>query len=132
MPSLGLAARIVSCVGGSLRDGFDVLWSNDYEPDKHAMCRTHFQGDSGHEYVVGDVRAAIRGLNGAGYSVDMLALDARRFLPQSRPRMFLIGAKDPPGHAVGTSELRPDWADAFYADPALTMHKAGWRLRGNA
>ncbi|MDR1078013.1 MAG: DNA (cytosine-5-)-methyltransferase, partial [Propionibacteriaceae bacterium] len=47
-----------------------------------------------------DLRAAIGGLNRLGYSVDLLALDARRFLPQSRPRLFLVGALDPPADAA--------------------------------
>ena len=43
-----------------------------------------------------DLRAAIAELNSLGYSVDMLTLDARRFVPQSRPRLFLVGAMEPP------------------------------------
>jgi site-specific DNA-cytosine methylase len=43
-----------------------------------------------------DLRAAIGGLNQLGYSIDLLVLDARRFLPQSRPRLFLVGALNPP------------------------------------
>ncbi|MFT4219341.1 MAG: DNA (cytosine-5-)-methyltransferase [Microbacterium sp.] len=180
--------------------GFDVVWANDYEPDKHAMYSRQF-GDEGHEYVVGDVgnvaaadlpddialawasspctdlslagtrtglsgressafwswvdvlrameqppeivvlenviglatshagddlRAAIRALNALDYSIDLLALDARRFVPQSRPRMFLVGLKHPPtGEADAvSSELRPDWAQQFYADDSLRMHRA--------
>ena len=39
-----------------------------------------------------DLCAAIAAFNDLGYSVDVVALDTRRFLPQSRPRMFVIGA----------------------------------------
>lgn len=185
---------------GLERSGFDVVWSNDYEPDKHAMYKAHFQDGDDHAYVVGDIggvkaedlpqdvtlawasspctdlslagtrsglegressafwlwvdllremgkaspevvvlenviglatshggddlRAAIRGLNGLGYSIDILALDARRFLPQSRPRMFLVGAKNPPESTEEGSELRPDWAANFYGDESLVMHRA--------
>jgi DNA (cytosine-5)-methyltransferase 1 len=42
-----------------------------------------------------DLAAAIRAFNGLGYSVDVLAIDARRFVPQSRPRLFLVGAQTP-------------------------------------
>lgn len=182
--------------------GMDVVWANDYEPDKHAMYSAHFKDDSdAHTYVVGDIgavradslpkgasiawasspctdlslagtrsglagressafwvwvrllgemkedappvvvlenvsglatshggddlRAAIRGLNDLGYSVDILALDARRFVPQSRPRLFLVGAKNPPAEATSaSSELRPEWVQSFYADPSLLTHKA--------
>lgn len=71
-----------------------------------------------------DLRAAIRALNKLDYSMDILAIDARRFLPQSRPRMFLVGAKTPPGSTSASSELRPDWAENFYGDPTLLMHRA--------
>jgi DNA (cytosine-5)-methyltransferase 1 len=73
-----------------------------------------------------DLRAAIRGLNDLGYSVDILALDARRFVPQSRPRMFLVGAKNPPAEdeSGASSELRPEWVQSFYADSTLLTHKA--------
>lgn len=180
--------------------GFQVVWSNDFEPAKHAMYAAHFQDGAEHPYVLGDVgqlsgrdipkgtqmawasspctdlslagarsglaghgssafwlwvdllrdmaeeapgvvvlenvtglatshggddlRAAIRGLNELGYSIDLLALDARRFLPQSRPRLFLVGAKHPPESTAGSSELRPDWTANFYGDDRLIMHRA--------
>jgi len=181
------------------RAGFDVVWSNDYEPDKHAMYSAHFQDGPEHTYVVGDVggvraedlppaqlawasspctdlslagsraglagresnafwlwtallrdmgddspavvvlenvtglatshggddlRAAIRELNDLNYSIDLLSIDARRFVPQSRPRMFLVGAKNPPEDTAVASPLRPEWAQSFYGDPTLRMHKA--------
>ncbi|MBD3915890.1 DNA (cytosine-5-)-methyltransferase [Nocardioides hwasunensis] len=72
-----------------------------------------------------DLVAAIRELNRLGYSVDVLTLDARRFVPQSRPRLFLVGAKTPPDDVVDpNSELRPDWLQIPYGDPALKMHRA--------
>jgi DNA (cytosine-5)-methyltransferase 1 len=40
-----------------------------------------------------DLRAAVKEFNELGYAVDAITLDARRFVPQSRPRLFLIGAK---------------------------------------
>lgn len=43
-----------------------------------------------------DFRVAIEALNQAGYSCDVLALDARRFVPQSRERVFVVGAKHRP------------------------------------
>ncbi|ERI35595.1 cytosine methyltransferase [Arthrobacter sp. AK-YN10] len=72
-----------------------------------------------------DLVAAIRAFNELGYSVDVLAIDARRFLPQSRPRIFLVGAQNPPEDcAEPNSELRPDWLQWIYGDPTLRTHRA--------
>jgi len=72
-----------------------------------------------------DLAAAVRAFNNLGYSVDILSLDTRRFLPQSRPRLFLVGALDAPEDTTDPdSELRPDWLQAVYGDPTLTTHHA--------
>ncbi|GAA3592336.1 DNA cytosine methyltransferase [Klugiella xanthotipulae] len=72
-----------------------------------------------------DLAAAIRELNKLGYSVDVITLDARRFVPQSRPRLFLVGALAPPRNAEHPqSELRPDWLQAVFGDPTLRTHRA--------
>lgn len=185
---------------GLERAGFDVVWSNDYEPDKYAMYEAHFRDGPGHSYFIGDIgnvdlqdfpadtqlawasspctdlslagsraglrgressafwlwvdllrrlngdapsvivlenvtglassrggddlRAAIRGLNDVGYSIDILVLDARRFLPQSRARLFLVGSKNPPVSGHESSELRPTWTDDFFGDLSLVTHRA--------
>ena len=72
-----------------------------------------------------DIAAAIRAFNDLGYSVDVMVIDAKRFVPQSRPRLFLVAALVPPvdsDHDV--SDLRPDWLESLYADPTLRMHRA--------
>ena len=71
-----------------------------------------------------DLRAAIRGLNELGYSIDILMIDARRFLPQSRARLFLVGSKNPPVSVDQGSELRPAWTADFYGDASLVTHRA--------
>lgn len=72
-----------------------------------------------------DLAAAIRALNELDYSVDVLTIDARRFVPQSRPRLFLVGALEPPAdEPVPNSELRPDWLQAPFGDPSLRTHRA--------
>lgn len=72
-----------------------------------------------------DLAAAIRAFNQLGYSVDVLAIDARRFVPQSRPRIFLVGAQNPPEDAPDpNSELRPDWLQWVYGDKSLRTHRA--------
>lgn len=70
-----------------------------------------------------DLAAAVRALNDLDYSVDVLAIDARRFLPQSRPRLFLIGAMNAPANAESpASELRPEWLQWVHSDPSLRTH----------
>ncbi|MDR2374262.1 MAG: DNA (cytosine-5-)-methyltransferase [Bifidobacteriaceae bacterium] len=72
-----------------------------------------------------DIKAAIRAFNGLGYSVDVLAIDARRFVPQSRLRLFLVGAKNPPEAAPGPAgELRPGWLQWVHEDKTLRTHRA--------
>lgn len=72
-----------------------------------------------------DLAAAIRAFNDLGYSIDVLAIDARRFVPQSRPRLFLVGAQDPPqARNPGRSDLRPDWLEWVHQDPGLRTHRA--------
>lgn len=72
-----------------------------------------------------DLAAAVRELNRLGYSVDVLTLDARRFVPQSRPRIFLVAAMTPPEDSpLPNSELRPDWLQGVFGDPALRTHRA--------
>lgn len=72
-----------------------------------------------------DLAAAVSELNRLGYSVDVLTLDARRFVPQSRPRLFLVGALNPPEDVPDpNSELRPDWLQTVFGDPSLVTHRA--------
>lgn len=71
-----------------------------------------------------DLAAAISAFNDLGYSVDVLSIDARRFLPQSRPRIFLVGARNPPQDVPDpNSELRPDWLQWIYGDTSLRTHR---------
>lgn len=72
-----------------------------------------------------DLAAAIRAFNELGYSVDVLAIDARRFIPQSRPRLFLVAAETPPDESDDvTHDLRPDWLQSVFVDPTLRTHRA--------
>jgi DNA (cytosine-5)-methyltransferase 1 len=75
-----------------------------------------------------DLRAAVADLNRLGYSVDALVLDARRFVPQSRPRLFLVGAQHPPAvtgfHDGADSPLRPAFLRAALDHPELRTHTA--------
>ncbi len=62
-----------------------------------------------------DLRAAIERLNGLGYICDIVCLDARRWVPQSRPRVFVVGSMSrvADADAWGPSELRPPWIGRF-------------------
>lgn len=75
-----------------------------------------------------DLREAIFRLNELGYSCDLLAIDARHFVPQSRPRMFIVGLSDPSA-AIPLAEgvARPAWAHRFARDnPEAVVH--AWEL----
>lgn len=73
-----------------------------------------------------DMAAVAGELNRLGYSVDVLTLDARRFVPQSRPRLFIVGAAHPPagGPDDPYDALRPGWLQAPFCEPALRTHRA--------
>lgn len=61
-----------------------------------------------------DLRAALERLNALGYVCDLFVANARWFVPQSRPRLFIVGAREPAETcAWETSELRPDWLGRF-------------------
>lgn len=72
-----------------------------------------------------DMAALVRELNGLGYSVDVLALDGRRFVAQSRPRIFVVGSLDVPVEDTKeVSTLRPEWLQGVFQDPTLITHRA--------
>ncbi|MEU6401538.1 DNA (cytosine-5-)-methyltransferase [Streptomyces sp. NPDC046985] len=72
-----------------------------------------------------DMKAAIARLNTLGYWADVVTLDARRFLPQSRPRLFVVASRLPKPHADerrGTA-LRPSWLDLALDDESVDTHR---------
>jgi DNA (cytosine-5)-methyltransferase 1 len=188
---------------GLQKAGFHIAWSNDIEPAKREMYRSHFQDpEDTHTFALGDVTdvtgehmpegislawasspcvdvslagaragmqgkrsatfyqftrvleelpedarpevvtlenvvglatshsgmdltAAIEKLNSLGYSVDVLTLDARWFVPQSRPRLFVVGARHAPvDHPDANPSLRPAWLSAPFANKRLRTHRA--------
>ena len=62
-----------------------------------------------------DLHSIIKSLNGLGYVCDILEIDARRFVPQSRSRLFILGSLNPHFGISGwvKSELRPSWMRDF-------------------
>jgi DNA (cytosine-5)-methyltransferase 1 len=78
-----------------------------------------------------DFEDALLALNDLGYAVDAFIIDAARFVPQSRQRLFVVGVKssetfllhDTPGFYE--SEVRPSSLASF-----ILMHPdVGWRIR---
>jgi DNA (cytosine-5)-methyltransferase 1 len=62
-----------------------------------------------------DLDAAVAALNRLDYSCDLLVLDARRFITQSRLRLFIVGSKIPipDPFPLTADDLRPDWLCKF-------------------
>ncbi|MGH6915045.1 MAG: DNA cytosine methyltransferase, partial [Geminicoccales bacterium] len=74
-----------------------------------------------------DLRKAIAELNRLGYVVDVLAVDALRFVPQSRQRLFLVGMLRPPAVEAAPADardLRPAWLDWVFDDASLHTVRA--------
>ncbi len=76
-----------------------------------------------------DFRSAMLALGALGYTVDVFTLDARCFVPQSRPRLFVVAvlggeARAPAPEQLGT-RLRPPQISAFIRANA----ELPWRLR---
>lgn len=71
-----------------------------------------------------DLSCAMGEFNRLGYSVDVLHIDARRFVAQSRPRIFLIGVLGPvAGRPCDSHALRPDWLSWIHSDQSLRTHR---------
>ena len=70
-----------------------------------------------------DMAAAIRRLNGLGYVCDLFTLNARWFVPQSRPRLFVVGSRATLTRSQWEiPELRPAWIRSFAVSrPDLKM-----------
>lgn len=72
-----------------------------------------------------DLLATIVWLNELGYSCDILKIDARRFVPQSRSRLFIVGFQP---ELVTQSEwmrsdIRPNWIfETALNYPHLQLH----------
>jgi DNA (cytosine-5)-methyltransferase 1 len=74
-----------------------------------------------------DLRESIRALNKLGYKADLVELDARRFTPQSRKRVFVIGSLEPLRVVADWApcDLRPSWIQRFVEEnPQLDLHAA--------
>ena len=63
-----------------------------------------------------DLRATVAKLNSLGYVCDIIELDAARFVPQSRPRIFIVAwlGNSPGSELLFTSDIRPPWVLRFW------------------
>ncbi|GIJ31075.1 DNA (cytosine-5)-methyltransferase 1 [Micromonospora sediminimaris] len=74
-----------------------------------------------------DLAAALARLSKLNYSLDVLAIDARHFVPQSRPRMFIVGIQkdklpSQARHDVPlVTDTRPPWVQAIHEKHRQTL-----------
>ncbi|GLY23702.1 DNA (cytosine-5-)-methyltransferase [Micromonospora sp. NBRC 101691] len=74
-----------------------------------------------------DLEDALASLSKLSYSLDVLAIDARHFVPQSRPRMFIVGIQQDklPSQALHDvpplSDVRPAWVRAIHEKHRQTL-----------
>ena len=66
-----------------------------------------------------DFRDALLALNQLGYSVDSFIVDASRFVPQSRQRLFVVGVKSSKN---SSPDVRPQARACEGRPPALAVH----------
>ena len=82
-----------------------------------------------------DFAALAQALADQGYRFGALEIDAAAFLPQSRPRVFVIATREPPpARLVGASPFHSRGVGAAYAAlaPDLTRRWIWWRLAAPA
>lgn len=81
-----------------------------------------------------DFKSALNALNRLGYSVDAVILDAAHFVPQSRPRLFVIGVYEPQVTLVRESRRTPMFFESQVRPRALAQFihdnpQIQWKLR---
>ncbi|TWT35724.1 Modification methylase HhaI [Posidoniimonas corsicana] len=54
-----------------------------------------------------DFQSLLTAMNGQGYAVDAVVLDAACFVPQSRPRLFVLGVRSPARGSDDIAALQP-------------------------
>ncbi len=78
-----------------------------------------------------DFRDALLALNRLGYAVDALIIDAVRFVPQSRQRLFVVGTRTQTTSAVNETPrfYEGDCRPPALADFILWNPEINWRIR---
>lgn len=64
----------------------------------------------------GDFEKVLQRLGDAGYKIDVVVVDARHFVPQSRPRLFVIGVRE-------EIDVGPTWRAAEVEAPSMLRPK---------
>lgn len=80
-----------------------------------------------------DFTALIHALDDLGYRAGALEIDASLFTPQSRPRLFIVAARNAPPHLTSSGPVEPFHTSALRAcaarlPDALRKHFVWWRL----
>lgn len=80
-----------------------------------------------------DFTALIHALDDLGYRAGALEVDAALFTPQSRPRLFIIAARNAPPHLTSSGPVEPFHSAALRSvvarlPDALRKHFVWWRL----
>jgi len=80
-----------------------------------------------------DFTALVHALDGLGYRVGALEIDAAHFVPQSRPRLFIIAARNAPPSLTSAGPSEPFHSQALRSVVArmpdtLRKHFVWWRL----
>lgn len=78
-----------------------------------------------------DFRDALLALNRLGYAVDAFMIDAIRFVPQSRQRLFVVGCQMPKGSALNETAkfYQSDTRPSALADFILWNPDINWLIR---
>jgi len=78
-----------------------------------------------------DFRDALSALNRLGYAVDALIIDARRFVPQSRQRLFVVATRTPIVSALNDTPrfYESDCRPSALADFIMWNADINWRIR---
>lgn len=78
-----------------------------------------------------DFRDALLALNQLGYAVDAFVIDATRFVPHSRQRLFVVGTKTKRSFAVNETPgfYESDARPAVLADFILWNPEINWHIR---
>jgi len=114
IPSVTLATCSFPCIDLSLAGNMNGMINGEHSSAFWGFIRVlKAQGESAPplilvENVPGwlysntgmDFRVTVQALNKLGYSCDVLILDALRFTPQSRLRVFLVGTRLPVSHTT--------------------------------
>lgn len=80
-----------------------------------------------------DFTALVHALDDLGYRVGALEIDAAAFVPQSRPRLFIVAARNAPAHLIAAGPSAPFHTPALRAVVArlpesLRKRFVWWRL----